>query len=62
MPWTEQLVNSDELLRCIRDLVALSTLPAAWQDHDMRQIGESILAALISMLERFYFHCASQTQ
>jgi two-component system, LuxR family, sensor kinase FixL len=51
MPWTEPLANSGELLRCIRDLVALSTLPAAWRDYDMRQIGDSIVTALISMLD-----------
>src|SRR5260370_31796677 len=51
MPWTEQLANSDELRRCIRDLVALSALPAGWQNYDMRQIGGSIVAALISMLD-----------
>src|SRR3981189_1078555 len=50
MPWTEQLANPEELRRCIRDLVALSTLPAAWRSYDMRQIGDSIVAALISML------------
>jgi PAS domain S-box-containing protein len=51
MPWTEPpLANSEELQRCIRDLVALSTLPAAWQNCDMRQIGSSLVAALISML------------
>src|ERR1700694_4571820 len=51
MPWTDPLVNSSELKRCIRDLVALSTLPAAWQNYDMPQIGSSIVAALISMLD-----------
>ena len=51
MPWTEPLASSNELRRCIRDLVALSTLPAGWQNHDMRQIGSSIVAALISMLD-----------
>jgi PAS domain S-box-containing protein len=51
MPWTEPLANSHELQRCIRDLVALSTLPAAWRNYDMRQIGSSIVAALISMLD-----------
>ncbi len=51
MPWTEPLANSDELKRCIRDLVALSMLPAAWQNYDMRQIGSSIVAALIAMLD-----------
>jgi PAS domain S-box-containing protein len=50
MPWTEQLASSDELRRFIRDLVALSTLPAAWRNYDMRQIGDSIVVALISML------------
>jgi PAS domain S-box-containing protein len=47
MPWTEPLASSS----CIRDLVALSTLPAGWQNYDMRQIGSSIVAALISMLD-----------
>ena len=50
MPWTEPLANPDELRRCIRDLVSLSTLPAAWRNYDMRQIGDSIVAALITML------------
>src|ERR1700692_2890048 len=51
MPWTEPAANSNELRRCIRDLVALSALPAGWQNYDMRQIGGSIVAALISMLD-----------
>src|SRR6202048_3129287 len=49
MPWTEPAVS--ELRRCIRDLVALSALPAGWQNYDMRQIGGSSVAALISMLD-----------
>jgi PAS domain S-box-containing protein len=51
MAWTESRASSNELQRCIRDLVALSTLPAAWQNYDIRQIGSSIVAALISMLD-----------
>jgi PAS domain S-box-containing protein len=51
MPWTESRASSNELQRCIRDLVALSTLPTAWQNYDMRQIGSSIVAALISILD-----------
>jgi hypothetical protein len=51
MPWTEQLANLNDQRRCIRDLVALSALPAGWQNYDMRQIGSSIVAALISMLD-----------
>src|SRR3981081_1294248 len=51
MPWREQAARFNELRRCIRDLVALSALPAGWQNYDMRQIGGSIVAALISMLD-----------
>src|ERR1700722_19912599 len=51
MPWTEPPANSNELRRRIRDLVALSALPAGWQNYDMGQIGGSIVAALISMLD-----------
>ncbi|MCS3928836.1 signal transduction histidine kinase [Bradyrhizobium elkanii] len=51
MPWTEPASSSSELRRCIRDLVALSTLSAGWQNYDMRQIGASVVAALISMLD-----------
>ena len=51
MPWMEPPADSDQLRRCIRDLVALSTLPAAWQNYDTRQIGDSVVGALISMLD-----------
>jgi hypothetical protein len=51
MAWTESRASSNELQRCIRDLVALSTLPAAWQSYDIRQIGSSIVSALISILD-----------
>jgi PAS domain-containing protein len=51
MPWTEPPANSNELRRCIRDLVALSALPGGWQNYDMRQIGGSIVAALMSILD-----------
>src|ERR1700692_2804310 len=51
MPWTEQRANLNDLRRCVRDLVALSALPAGWQNYDMRQIGSSIVAALTSMLD-----------
>src|SRR5882757_6420238 len=55
MPWTEPPANSDELRRCIRDLVALSTFPAARRNSDERQIGDSIVAALITMLAADFF-------
>jgi PAS domain S-box-containing protein len=50
MPWVDELSEPQELRRCIRDLVALSTLPAIWKDYDSRQIADSVAAALISML------------
>src|ERR1700691_5391288 len=50
MPWVEQLSDPDELRRCVRDLVALSTLPAMWLEYDPHQIADSVAAALLSML------------
>jgi signal transduction histidine kinase len=50
MPWVEKLSDPDELRRCIRDLVALSTLPAIWETYDSRQIADSVTAALFSVL------------
>jgi signal transduction histidine kinase len=62
MPWTEPLASSNELRRCIRDLVALSTLPAAWQNYDMRQMGNSIVSALVSMLDADFVFIALRGQ
>ena len=42
MPWVDELSEPQELRRCIRDLVALSTLPAIWKDYDTRQIADSV--------------------
>lgn len=50
MPWVDKLSEPEELRRCIRDLVALSTLPAIWKDYNSRQIADSVAAALLSML------------
>lgn len=46
----DELFEPQELRHCIRDLVALSTLPAIWKDHNPLQIADSVAAALISML------------
>ncbi len=51
LPRTQKSPGYDELRRCIRDLVALSTPLPASRNHDMRQIGDSVVAALISMLD-----------
>src|ERR1700722_11319687 len=50
MSYVEQLSDPNEFRRCIRDLVALATLPAMWQKYDPRQIADSAAAALLSML------------
>jgi PAS domain S-box-containing protein len=47
----DELFEPQELKHCIRDLVALSTLPAIWKDYKSRQIADSVAAALISMLD-----------
>jgi PAS domain S-box-containing protein len=56
MPWVEKLSEPHELKRCIRDLVALSTLPAIWKDYNPQQIVDSIAAALLSMLNADVVH------
>jgi len=50
MTWVEELSEPHELRRCIRDLVALSTLPAIWKSYNPRQIADSVAAAMLSML------------
>jgi hypothetical protein len=47
MPWTEPPANSDELRRCIRDLVALSTFTAASRNYDERQIGAGLVLVIL---------------
>jgi PAS domain S-box-containing protein len=51
MPWIEKITEPRELRRCIRDLVALSTLPAIWTGYGPVEIANSVAAALVSMLE-----------
>src|SRR4029077_14591003 len=50
MPLTGVL-DSHELRHSIRDLVALSTLPAIWKAYDPQQIADSVAAALLTMLD-----------
>jgi PAS domain S-box-containing protein len=51
MPGITTLSDPAELQRCIRDLVALSTLPALWKSYDPHQIADSVAAALVSTLD-----------
>ncbi|TYL96368.1 GHKL domain-containing protein [Bradyrhizobium rifense] len=50
MPWTDPLADPDELRRCMRDVVAISILPKAWRNYDLRRICDSIAGALFTML------------
>jgi PAS domain S-box-containing protein len=45
-----------ELQRCVRDLVALSTLPANWKTYDPQQIADSLATALVTMLDTEIVH------
>ena len=58
MPWIDALTDPHELRRCIRDLVALSTLPAIWTGYNPRQIADSSAAALLSMLDADFVYIA----
>src|SRR6476659_4376689 len=51
MPWLEELSEPLQLRRCIRDLVALSSLAALWRDYNSEQIADSVAAALLPMLD-----------
>jgi signal transduction histidine kinase len=46
----EAIPESAHLRRCLRDLVALSTLPALWAGRDPPHIAESLADVLLSML------------
>jgi signal transduction histidine kinase/CheY-like chemotaxis protein len=42
--------DTDELRRSLRDLVAVSMLPAVWMHYDARQIAESVTEVLVRLL------------
>jgi PAS domain S-box-containing protein len=58
MPWVEELSDPGELRRCIRDLVALSTLPALWERYSPKEIADSVALALQSILPADFVHVA----
>jgi PAS domain S-box-containing protein len=51
MPAPEPHSEALELRRCVRDLVALSALPAMWKGYERGRIAESAASALVSMLD-----------
>jgi PAS domain S-box-containing protein len=58
MPWLDGISDPQRLRRCIRDLIALSTLPALWRSYEPEQIADSIAAALVSMLDADFVYIA----
>jgi PAS domain S-box-containing protein len=58
MPRVEALSDPTELRRCMRDLLALSALPAILKSYDPRQIADSVAAALVAMLDSEFAYIA----
>jgi PAS domain S-box-containing protein len=56
MPLVESLADTQELRRCIRDMIALSSLPVIWKTYDPPQIAGSLADALLSMLDAEFVH------
>src|ERR1044071_9641757 len=48
---SENCGSEGELRRCVRDLVALSSLPALWIKADPSQIAESVGLLAVSILD-----------
>ena len=51
MSWLDEVSDTAELKQCVRDLVALSGLPAAWTGMAPAQVCDSAGAALVPMLD-----------
>jgi signal transduction histidine kinase len=58
MPWVEAVTEPDDLRRCVRVVVALSTLPAVWTNYGPGQIVDSVAAALLAMLGADFVYAA----
>lgn len=50
MLWTDDTFDPQDLRSYIRDLIALSALPAIWKDYQPQQIAESAASALLAVL------------
>jgi PAS domain S-box-containing protein len=62
MPGIEARADLQELRRCIRDLTALSALPAIWRTYDPNQIAESASAAMLSIIDCEFVHVSLPDQ
>jgi DNA-binding CsgD family transcriptional regulator len=56
MMWADNLSDPRELRNYIRDLIALSALPATWKAYEPQRIAESVAAAMIAMLSPDFVH------
>jgi two-component system, LuxR family, sensor kinase FixL len=54
--------DPQELRRCIRDLTALSALPAIWRAYGPHQIAESASAAVLSIIDCEFVHVSLPDQ
>jgi hypothetical protein len=50
MLWTDDTSDPQDLRTYIRDLIALSALPAIWKDYQPQQIAESVAGGLLAVL------------
>ena len=62
MPGIEACADPQELRRCIRDLTALSALPAIWREYDPHQVAESTSAAMLSIIGCAFVHVSVPDQ
>jgi signal transduction histidine kinase len=53
--------DSRDLRRCLRDLVALSALPAVWIGYDTRRIAESLADVLLGLLRLDFIYVCVKT-
>jgi DNA-binding CsgD family transcriptional regulator len=56
MVWADDLSDPRELRNYIRDLIALSALPATWKAYEPQRIAESVAAAMTAMLSPDFVH------
>lgn len=56
MVWADDLSDPRELRNYIRDLIALSALPATWKAYEPQRIAESVAGAMIAMLSPDFMH------
>ena len=51
MPWLDAQTDLNELKRCVRGFVTLSSLPTEWTQFEPVEIADSLAAALMAILD-----------